>query len=46
LLVECEFDNTDANQRIINGERQPSEWLNWSEGMEMCVGFVTATLVE
>lgn len=46
LLVDCEFENTVQKQRIVNGERQAPRWLNWGEDQEMCVGFVTATLVE
>ncbi len=44
LLVECEFDNTAATQRVISGVKQTPRWLNWGEDQEMCVGFVTATL--
>ncbi len=46
LLVECEFDNTAATQRVISGVKQTPRWLNWAEDQEMCVGFVTATLVK
>ena len=46
LLVECEFDNTTATQRVIDGVKQTPKWLNWAEDQEMCVGFVTATLVK
>lgn len=45
LLVECEFDNTLVTQRVIDGVKQTPRWLNWGEDQEMCVGFVTATLV-
>lgn len=45
LLVDCEFDNTASKQRVIGGVPQSSRWLNWGEDQEMCVGFVTATLV-
>ncbi|MFT3711005.1 MAG: hypothetical protein QM817_25545 [Archangium sp.] len=45
LLVDCEFDNTASKQRVVSGVRQQSRWLNWGEDQEMCVGFVTATLV-
>lgn len=44
LLLECEFDNTAATQRIIGGVRQKPRWLNWGEDQEMCLGFITATL--
>ena len=44
LLVECHFDNSAGNQRIVNGERQTPRPLNWGEDEEMCVGFVTARL--
>lgn len=44
LLVDCEFDNTEPRQRVIDGVRQSPRWLDWGEDQEMCVGFVTATL--
>lgn len=46
LLVDCEFDNTVATQRVIDGVKQTPRWLNWGEDQEMCVGFVTATLAD
>lgn len=44
LLVECVFDNTATNQRVVSGMAQAPRWLNWGEDQEMCVAFVTATL--
>ena len=44
LLVECHFDNTAANQRIVGGERETPRDLNWAEDEEMCVAYVTAKL--
>jgi hypothetical protein len=43
ILVSCTFDNSEANQKIVRGERQPAVDLDWSEQKEMCVAFVTAS---
>ncbi len=42
LFVECIFDNTAGNQRIVGGQRETPRDLNWAEDEEMCVAFVTA----
>jgi len=42
LFVECIFDNTPSNQRIVGGTREEPRDLNWAEDEEMCVAFVTA----
>jgi hypothetical protein len=44
LYVECHFDNTDANQGMVNGERLPTRDVNWGDGTtdEMCLGNVLA----
>lgn len=42
LLVECHFDNTAGNQRVVNGQRETPRDLNWAEDEEMCVAYVTA----
>ncbi|HMJ11696.1 MAG TPA: monooxygenase, partial [Polyangiaceae bacterium] len=40
LRVECHWDNTAANQPIINGQQQTPRDVNWGEGTtdEMCLG--------
>ncbi len=45
LEVECHFDNTAANQMVVNGERLTPRSVNWGEGTtdEMCLGNVLAT---
>ena len=43
LYVECRFDNSAENQRIVYGEREEPRDLNWAEDGEMCAGFVAAT---
>lgn len=42
FVVECNFDNSFANQPIINGQRQPPRDLKWGESTadEMCLSFV------
>jgi hypothetical protein len=42
FIVECNFDNSFANQPIINGQRQPPRDLKWGESTadEMCLSFV------
>jgi hypothetical protein len=45
LLVECVFDNSETNQRMVNGELEAPRDLNWGEDQEMCVGYVTASLL-
>jgi hypothetical protein len=42
LAVECHFDNTDAHQLVVNGQRLPTRDVNWGEGTtdEMCLGNV------
>lgn len=43
LYIECHFDNSAANQRVVNGELEEPRDLNWAEDGEMCVGFITAS---
>jgi hypothetical protein len=43
ILVECHFDNTAANQKLVNGVPESPHMLNWGEDQEMCIGFVMAT---
>ncbi len=45
LSVECHFDNTAGNQRILNGRPETPRDLTWAEDEEMCVAFVTASPV-
>jgi hypothetical protein len=42
LEVECHFDNTAANQMIVNGQRLEPRDVNWGEATtdEMCLGNV------
>ena len=42
LFVECHFDNTAGNQRVVNGVPEEPRDLNWAEDEEMCVAYVTA----
>ncbi len=42
LLVECHFDNSASNQRVVGGSLETPRALNWADDEEMCVGFVTA----
>ncbi len=44
LYVDCHFDNTEAHQAIVNGERLPVRDVNWGENTtdEMCLGNVLA----
>ena len=42
LLVECHFDNTAANQRVVDGRPETPRLLGWGDDEEMCVAFVTA----
>lgn len=45
LYVECHFDNTEAHQLVVNGERMPVRNVNWGEKTtdEMCLGNVLST---
>jgi hypothetical protein len=43
--VECAFDNSEEHQRMVDGEREAPRDLNWGEDQEMCVGYVTASVV-
>jgi hypothetical protein len=42
LYVECHFDNTPANQVLVNGTPLPPRDVNWGDGTtdEMCLGNV------
>lgn len=42
LRLECTYDNSEANQPVINGERQPARRVTWGEGTldEMCLNSI------
>jgi hypothetical protein len=42
LWVECHWDNTEGNQRVVGGVPEAPRTLNWAEDEEMCVAFVMA----
>jgi hypothetical protein len=41
LYVECHWDNTAANQKVVNGELQTPRTLHWGTDKEMCGAVVT-----
>ena len=41
LYVECHWNNTAENQRIVNGEREPPRDLYWQTEDEMCGAILT-----
>ena len=43
LRLTCVYDNTLANQPLIDGERMPPQTVRWGEGTldEMCLAYVT-----
>jgi hypothetical protein len=45
LSLECHWDNSAANQPVVNGQQLPSVDLNWGEGTgdEMCLGALYLT---
>lgn len=47
IVLECEYDNSAANQPLENGVRQPPRDLRWGEGTtdEMCLNFLYVTPV-
>ena len=40
--VSCSYDNSQANQPIINGEQQPPQDVEWGDGTfdEMCLSYL------
>ena len=46
LIVECEYDNSAANQPVVNGQRQPPREVTWGEGTrdEMCLSYMQVAL--
>ena len=41
LYVECHWDNTAANQKVVNGEKLPPRTLHWGTDQEMCGAVLT-----
>jgi hypothetical protein len=41
LYIECHWDNTAANQKIVNGEQQAPRDIRWGTDDEMCAGILT-----
>jgi hypothetical protein len=41
LYVECHWDNTAGNQKIVNGEQQTPRTLHWGTDEEMCGAVLT-----
>ncbi len=46
LYVECHWDNTAPNQKIVNGELQEPRDIGWGTDEEMCAGILTITTVD
>ena len=48
LTLSCTFDNTQANQPVINGVQETPVTLTWGEDTlnEMCLSFIYGTLTE
>lgn len=46
FTLSCTYDNTAANQPIINGVQQPPKTLTWGEDTldEMCLSFLYGTI--
>ncbi len=45
VLIECHWDNTAGHQPLVNGMLATPGVLGWGEDQEMCVAFLTASLV-
>jgi hypothetical protein len=45
LHLTCHWNNSDANQPLVNGVQAPSREVNWGEGTadEMCLGLLYIT---
>ena len=41
LYVECHWDNTAANQKVVDGELQPPRTIHWGTDQEMCGAVIT-----
>lgn len=46
LFVECHFDNSAANQRLVGGEQETPRDLVWHTDGEMCGGIIMMAEVE
>lgn len=46
LYVECHFDNTTGNQKIVNGQQQEPRDLWWGTDLEMCGGILFTSDLE
>ncbi len=46
VTLSCTFDNTQANQPVINGMQEIPQTLTWGEDTlnEMCLNFFYGTL--
>jgi len=40
LYVECHFDNTAGNQKIVDGQQEEPHELGWGTDQEMCGGIL------
>jgi hypothetical protein len=45
IKLECTWDNTDANQDIVNGVQQKAQYIEWGDGTgdEMCLYSILMT---
>lgn len=41
VYVECHWDNTEANQKVVNGELLTPRTLRWATDDEMCGAVLT-----
>jgi hypothetical protein len=41
LYVECHWDNTAANQKVVGGEQQEPRTIHWGTDQEMCGAVIT-----
>jgi hypothetical protein len=46
LYVECHFDNSQANQKVINGVQSEPRDIAWGPDEEMCAGLLLITEVK
>lgn len=46
VRVQCQWDNSDAGQPVVDGKKMPAKDLMWGEGTydEMCLAFMYITL--
>ncbi len=45
VRVQCQWDNSDAGQPVVDGKKLPAKDLGWGEGTydEMCIAFMYVT---